>query len=100
VLFAAPGDLRLDTAAPQQPAVLVVVIAAVGVEGVGALALASALARDGANRVDQRLRLRDVVAVAASDRDGQWHTRRVDERVVLGTLWPTVNRGGTGQVPP
>jgi len=45
--------------------VLVEVIAAVAVERVGALARPSALAGDGADGVDQRQQLGDVVAVTA-----------------------------------
>jgi hypothetical protein len=46
VLDAAPGDDRLDPASPQQAAVLVVVIAAIGQQPVGLLARSTPLAFD------------------------------------------------------
>lgn len=82
---AAARDDRLDVASPEQAAVLVEVIAAVGQDDVGLLARAPDLASDWASvqRVEQRHELGDVVAVAAGQRDGQRDARRVDEQVVL-----------------
>jgi hypothetical protein len=51
------------------PPVLVVVIAAVGQQPVGALPRSAALALDGLDPVGQRQQLGDVVAVAAGQRD-------------------------------
>lgn len=85
VLDAAPGDDRFDAARPQQPAVLVVVIAAVGQHDVGLLARAAELAgdRSGAQVVEQRQELGDIVAVAAGQRDRQRDPGRVDQEMVL-----------------
>jgi hypothetical protein len=58
VLGRAAGDARLDAARPQRPAVLVVVVAAVGDEFVGASARPPDLAADRADAVDQRQQLR------------------------------------------
>jgi hypothetical protein len=69
VLDAAPGDHGLDAALPELPAVLVVVIAAVGQDAVGALAGPADLPGDRRDGVDERQQLGDVVAVAAGQRD-------------------------------
>jgi hypothetical protein len=71
VLGGAAGDDRVDAAGPQLAAVLVVVIAAVGDQAVGALAWPPGLAADRADTVDQRQQLGDVVSVAAGQRGGQ-----------------------------
>jgi hypothetical protein len=65
--------------------VLVVVIASVGEEPVGLLAWPSHLAGHGpaVEVFDQRDQLRDVVAVPASQPDGERDAARVDEQVVL-----------------
>ena len=69
VLGAAPCDYRLHATRPQLPAVLVVVIAAVGEDTVGALTRPPGLPRDRADTIDQRQQLGDVVAVAAGQAD-------------------------------
>jgi hypothetical protein len=56
-LGCAAGDDRLDAAGPQLAAVLVVVIAAVGDQAVGALAWPAGLAADRADTVDPRQQL-------------------------------------------
>ena len=85
VLGAAPRDHRLDPSRPQQPAVFVVVIAAVSDDYVGFLAWSPPLAshRAGVHRVQQRQQLSDVVAVAAGQRDGERDAGRIDEEMVL-----------------
>lgn len=82
---AAAGDDGFDTAGPEQPPVLVVVIAAVGEHQVGFLAWPAGLAfdRPGVEVVEQRQQLGDVVAVAAGQRDGQRDAAGVDEQMVL-----------------
>jgi hypothetical protein len=65
------ADDRVDAAGPQLAAVIVVVIAAVGDQAVGALAWPPGLAADRADTVDQRQQLGDVVSVAAGQRGGQ-----------------------------
>lgn len=95
-------DDGFDPAVPEQPAVLVVVIAAVGEHPVGLAARAARLAGDrpGVQVLEQRDELRDVVAVAAGQRDRERDPGRVDEQVVLGTGAATIDRGGPGQEPP
>jgi hypothetical protein len=85
VLGFAPSDDGFDPALPEQPAVLVVVIAAVGDDEVGLLARPADLAGDrpGVQVLQQRDQLRDVVAVAAGQRDRQRDAGRVDQEMVL-----------------
>jgi len=61
------------------------VIAAVGEEPVGFLAWPPDLAGHGpaVEAFDQRDQLGDVVAVPASQPDGEWDAARVDEQMVL-----------------
>ena len=68
---AAAGDARGDAAGAQLAAVLVVVVAAVGVDLARAAAGSSASTANRWHRVDQRQELGDVVAVAAGQGDGQ-----------------------------
>lgn len=102
VVGAAAGDDGLDAARPEQPAVLVVVVAAVGQDQVGLLSWPADLAGDRARvqRVEQRQQLGDVVAVAARQRDRERDAGRVDEQVVLGARAGTINRGWPRQEPP
>ena len=81
VLGTAAGDHGLDPAGPQQPAVLVVVITAIGDHDVRLLAWSSSLASDrpGMEIVQQRQQLGDVVAVAGAQRDRERNTARVNE---------------------
>lgn len=85
VAGAAAGDDGLDAACPEQPAVLVVVIAAVGEHLVGFLARPTGLALDrpGVQVIQQRQQLGDVVSVAAGQRNSQRDARCVDEQVML-----------------
>jgi hypothetical protein len=85
VLGAAPSDQRLDPASPQQPTVLVVVIATIGDHDIGFLPRPPSLTGDGSavQVVQQRQQLGDVVALAAGQRNGERDARRVDEQVVL-----------------
>ncbi len=102
VLGAAAGDDRLDAARPKQPAVLVVVVAAVGEHEVGLLARAADLAghRPGVQRVEQRQKLGDVVAMAAGQGDRERDPGRVDQEMVFGAGAGTINRGRPRQEPP
>jgi hypothetical protein len=102
VLGAASGDDGFDPARPQQPSVLVVVIAAVGQYEVGLAARTAGLARDWAcvQRVEQRQQLRDVVAVAAGQRDGERDAGRIDEEMVLGARAGTIDWRRPREEPP
>ncbi len=85
VLDTALGDDRLDAPGPEQPAVLVVVIAAVGEHEIGLLTRAPDLPRDrpAVQHVQQWQQLGDVVAVATGQRHGQRDPGRVDQKMVL-----------------
>ncbi len=81
----AAGDHGCDPESPQEPAVLLVVIAPVCENPVGLLAWPSDLAGYGpaVEVFDQRDQLREVVAVPASQRDRERDAARVDKQVVL-----------------
>ncbi len=80
---AASGDHRLDTAVPQLAAVLVKVVAPVGVQPPGPVAGPSSQTLDRWDRVKERQELSDVVSVAAGERDSQRGAVAVDDQVVL-----------------
>jgi hypothetical protein len=79
----AAGDLGLDAARPELAPVLVVVVAAVGGQTIGASPRPADLAAHRWHPLDQRDQLGDVVAVAARDRPGERDPAGVDEEVVL-----------------
>jgi len=89
---AASGDHRLDTALPQLAAVLVEVVAPVGIQSPGPTARPPSQTSDQWDRIHQRQELGDVVSVAAGERDGQRGTVAVDDQVVLGAGTGTVDR--------
>lgn len=88
------GDHRFDALRPDQSSVLVLVVASIPEEDVGAPSRSSDQARDGRNLLEQRHQLGDVVAVSA----GQQHRERdalpVDEDVVLAARPGAVDRAG------
>jgi hypothetical protein len=89
---AAAGDDGHDAARPDQAAALVVVIAAIADHVVGAPARSADAAADGRHGIQQRDQLRDVVSVAAGQRDGERDARSIDEEMVF-IAWPrTVDR--------
>ena len=88
----ASGDLRFDPAGSQLSPVLVVVIAAVGGDPVGASTRPPDLAADGRDALDKRNQLRDVVAVASGDRPGERDPSRIYEKVMLGAVSGSINR--------
>lgn len=83
VVLTAPGDPGLDAAGPELAAVLVVVIAPVGEQPIGAPARAADLAGDRHDAVDQRQELGDVVAVPACEGDRERQPAGVGQQVVL-----------------
>src|SRR4051794_11113904 len=95
----ATGDDRLDATFPELAAVLVVVVAAGGEGLPGAAGRPAGLAADRADAVEERQQLRDVVAVAAGERDGQRDPACVADEMVLGARAPTVNGRRPGQGP-
>jgi hypothetical protein len=79
----ASGDHRLDAALPQQAAVLVEVVAPVGVQTPRLEARASPQTPNRWDGVQQRQELGDVVPVPAGERDGERCSVTVDDQVVL-----------------
>jgi hypothetical protein len=81
----AAGDHGLDGPGPEQASMLVEVIAAVGQDEIGLGSGPADLAGDrpGAELVQQRDQLGDVVAVAAGQGHGQRDAGGVDDQVVL-----------------
>ena len=88
-------DHRLDPPLPEQTAVLVVVVAAIGKQPLGPRPRSPDPAADGRDPVEQRDQLGDVVAVAASERPGQRDTGAVYEEVVLAAAPAPVDGAGT-----
>lgn len=83
VVLAPPGDQRLDAPAPELAAVLVVVIAPVGEQPVGATARTADPAGDRHDAIGQGQELGDVVAIAACEGDRQRQSAGVGQQVVL-----------------
>jgi hypothetical protein len=92
VLGLAARDHGLDPARADEAAVLVVVVAAVGAQGIRSTARSATAATHCRDRVEQRDQLGDVVAVAARDREGERSSVRVDEEVLLGAGTASINR--------
>ena len=88
----AASDLRCDAASAQLAAVLVVVVAAIGVEPVGPSPWPANTATYRRHAVQQREQLSDVVAVAAGDRPGERDPGRVYEKVMLRPVSGSINR--------
>jgi hypothetical protein len=86
------GDLGLDPSGAELAPILVVVVAAVGRDPVGASAGSAHFAAHGRDAIDQRQQLRDVVAVAAGDCPGERDPGGVYEKVMLGAASGSVNR--------
>lgn len=96
VLDLAASDQRLDAALPNEPAVLVMVVAAVGDQRSRPTSWPTDAAADERHPVEQLEQLGDVVAVAASERPGERDTAAVYEQVVLAAAAAPVDRAGTG----
>ena len=92
VLGLAASDQRLDATLPEQAAVLVVVVAAVGNQCPGSASCPSDPATHGRHSVEQLEQLGDVVAVAAGERPGERDPGRVYEQVMLGAVSGSINR--------
>ena len=95
VLGLAARDYRFDPSLPDEAAVLVVVVAAVGDHAVGATSGPADAATDGWHAVEQPEQLRDVVAVTAGERPGQRDAAAVYEEMLLTAATASVDRTGT-----
>jgi hypothetical protein len=92
VLGLAAGDDRSDTPLTDEATVGVVVVAAIGDDGLGATAGPADATAYRRHLVQQRDQLGDVVAVAARDSPGQRDPGRVYQEVVLGAGSGSINR--------
>jgi hypothetical protein len=100
VLGLAAGDDRLDAALPDEPPVLVVVVAAVGDQRPRSASWATDPAAHRWHPVEQLEQLGDVVAVAAGERPGERDATPVYEQVVLAAATAPVDRAGTRSLAP
>ena len=91
----AAGDHRLHAALPDEPAVLVVVVAAVGDQRPRPSPRSTDTAADGRHPVKQLAKLGHVVAVSAGERPGQRDPAAVYEQVVLAPASTAIDRAGT-----
>jgi hypothetical protein len=89
------GDDRLHTSLPDEAAVFVVVVAAVGDHGLRPSPWPADTAADGRHTVEQLHKLGDVVAVAAGERPGKRHAATVYEEVMLAAASTAIDRAGT-----
>jgi hypothetical protein len=95
VLGLAPGDDWFDAELPDEAAVLVVVVAAVGDQDPRATAWPPDTATHGWHAIEQLEQLGDVVAVAAGERPGQRDAAAVYEQVVLAPCPAAIDGAGT-----
>ena len=95
VLGLAAGDHGFDAALPDQAAVLVVVVAAVGDQRPRSASWPADAAADGRHPVEQFEQLGDVVAVAAGERPGKRDAAAVYEQVVLAARPAAIDGAGT-----
>ena len=95
-VFGLPArDHGFDTAAPDEAAVLVVVVAAVGDQGLRPSPWPADSAADGRHPVEQLHELGDVVAVAAGERPGKRDPAAVYEQMVLAPASTAIDRAAT-----
>jgi hypothetical protein len=95
VLGLTARDHGLDAAAPDEAAVLVVVVATVGDQRPGSTPRPADAAAHRRDAVEQLEQLRDVVAVAAGQRPGKRDAAAVYEEVVLAACPAAVDGAGT-----
>ena len=88
-------DHRLDSSLPDEPAVLVVVVAAVSDQRARSTARPPDPSPHGRHAVEQLNQLRDVVAVAAGERPGQRDAAAVYEEVMLAPSPAAINGART-----
>ena len=95
VLGLAAGDHGFDPALPDEAAVLVVVVAAVGEQRLGSSPGPADSAADGRHPIEKVAQLGDVVAVSSGECPGERNPAAVYEEVVLAASPAAVNRTGT-----
>jgi hypothetical protein len=89
------SDHGFDAALPDEAAVLVVVVAAVGEQRLGPSSRPADPPADGRNAVEQLDQLGDVVAVTTGERPGERDAAAVYEEMVLAAPPATIDRAGT-----
>ena len=94
VLGLAAGDDRLDAEPPDEAAVLVVVVAAVGDQQLRPTAWPTDTATHRWHSVEQLQQLGHVVAVAAGERPGQRDAAAVYEQMVLAACSAAIDGAG------
>src|SRR5262249_17492355 len=87
-------DLWGDATSAEFPAVLVMVVAAVGGDSLGPVSWSPDLAAHRRHALDQRDELGYVVAVAARERPGERDPGRIDPEAVLRSVSGSINRAG------
>ena len=95
VFTLAASDDGFDAALPDEAAVLVVVVAAVGDQRPRSPSAPTGSTADGRHAIEQLEQLRDVVAVAARERPCERDPAAVYEEVVLAARPATIDRAGT-----
>jgi hypothetical protein len=95
VVGLAAGDDRFDAELPDEAAVLVVVVAAVGDQCPGPPARSANTTADGRYSLEQLDELGDVVAVAAGERPGERDAAAVYEEMVLAAGPAAIDGAGT-----
>jgi len=95
VFGVAARDDRFHAELPDQAAVLVVVVAAVGDQRPRPAAWPAGPAPDGRHPLEQLEQPGDVVAVAAGERPGERDPAAVYEQVVLALASAAIDRAGT-----
>ena len=96
VLGLAAGDHRLGAALPEEAAVLVVVVAAVGEQRARSAARAARTAAHRRDAVEQLEQLGDVVAVGGGERSGQRQPAAVYEQLMRAAPPAAIDRAGAG----
>ena len=87
-------DHRLDSSLPDEPAVLVVVVAAVSDDAVGAPPRPAGATANRRHPIEQRKQLGDVVAVGAGECPRERDAAAVYEEVLLAAAAAPVDRAG------
>jgi len=91
----ATGDHGFDTAPPDEPAVLVVVVATIGEQPLGSASRPTDAAAHRRHQVEQLEQLCDVITVATGERPCERDPAAIYEEVVLAPAPAAVNRAGT-----
>jgi hypothetical protein len=95
VLCLTTGDQRFDTPLPDEPAVFVVVVAAVSDQEPWSAARPADAAADGRHPVKQFEQLGDDVAVAAGERPGERDAAAIYEQLMLASAPAAIDGAGT-----